>query len=145
MRLMGSEMTTSDDALLDSIVPFFIVRDVHESVSFYEQKLGFTLRLLVPEEDPFFAIVRRGPVAIILKQIGSDVPPVANASRHDWAPWDALIYTRDPDALYAERSAKGVTLHSPLADTEDELRAFEIMDNDGYVLCFAWPLDDRPA
>ena len=138
-------MDHSDDTALDSIVPFFIVTDIHDSVEFYVQQLGFTLRLLVPEDDPFFAIVRRGPVAIILKQIGADTPPVPNNSRHEWALWDALIYIRNPDALYAEYCAKGLEFHEPLSDTEDHLRAFEIKDHDGYVLCFAWPLDDCPA
>ena len=30
----------------------------------------------------------------------------------------------------------GVEFHRPLEDTEDGLRAFEILDGDGYVLCF---------
>ena len=47
----------------------------------------------------------------------------------------------DPDALYAEFVAKDVPMHSALANTRDGLRAFEIKDNNGYVLCFGRPMD----
>jgi hypothetical protein len=30
-------------------------------------------------------------------------------------------------------------MHRPLADTSDGLRAFEIIDNSGYVICFGRP------
>ena len=30
-------------------------------------------------------------------------------------------------------------MHKHLKDTEDGLRAFEIIDNNGYVLCFGRP------
>lgn len=132
-------------ASLDSIAPFFVVDDIQSSVHFYLEKLGFALRLLVPEGEPFFAIVRRGPVEVILKEISPDVHPTPNHARHEWARWDALIYTREPDALFEEFRAVGLTFHAPLADTDDGLRAFEIKDNSGYVLCFACPLDQGPA
>jgi hypothetical protein len=46
----------------------------------------------------------------------------------------------DPDALYAEFVAKGVPMHRDLEDSSDGLRAFEVADNNGYVLCFGRPL-----
>jgi len=32
-------------------------------------------------------------------------------------------------------------MHRELADTTDELRAFEVIDNNGYVLCFGRPVE----
>jgi len=32
-------------------------------------------------------------------------------------------------------------MHQELADTNDGLRAFEITDNSGYVLCFGRPVE----
>ena len=32
-------------------------------------------------------------------------------------------------------------MHRPLADTGDGLRAFEIKDNSGYVICFGRPIN----
>jgi hypothetical protein len=56
-------------------------------------------------------------------------------------PWDAYINTDDPDALYAEFAGRQVPMHRELANTGDGLRAFEIIDNNGYVLCFGRPIE----
>ena len=42
---------------------------------------------------------------------------------------------------YAEFTARQVPLHRELANTADGLRAFEVIDNNGYVLCFGRPLE----
>ena len=128
------------DSILKEIAPFFIVKNLAASIEFYNQKLGFKTDLVVPEEDPFFGIVSRDNVRILLKHISEDIPPVPNYTRHEWARWDAFIWVSDPDALFAEYQSRGLEFHEPLADTDDGLRAFELKDHDGYVLCFGKPL-----
>ena len=130
----------SKQATLNSVSPFFVVADLAKAVAFYETALGFQAVLKVPEDAPFFAILQRDGVRLLLKEIGPDTPPLPNASRHEWARWDALIMLDDPDALAQEFEGRAVTFHAPLTDTEDGLRAFEVKDRDGYVLCFARPL-----
>ena len=128
------------DTKLERIYPFFIVENLATSIDFYNQKLGFETDILVPEEDPFFGIVSRDNVRILLKHITDDIHPVPNHTRHEWARWDAFILVSDPDALFAEFQSRGLEFHETLADTEDGLRAFELKDHDGYVLCFGKPL-----
>ena len=128
------------DSILQEISPFFIVDNLAESIDFYNQKLGFQTDLVVPEDDPFFGIVSRDNVRILLKHITEFIHPVPNYTRHEWARWDAFILTSDPDALFAEYQSRGLAFHEPLADTSDGLRAFELKDHDGYVLCFRQPL-----
>ena len=130
----------ASNATLERIYPFFIVKDLAESINFYNQKLGFETDLLIPEDDPFFAIISRNNVRILLKHITEDIHPVPNHTRHEWARWDAFIWTSDPDALFAEYQSRGLKFHEPIANTEDGLRAFELKDHDGYVLCFGKPL-----
>lgn len=127
-------------ATLERIYPFFIVKNLAESIAFYNQKLGFETDVLVPEEEPFFGIVCRDNVRILLKEITKDTLPVPNHTRHEWARWDAFILASDPDALFAEFQSHGLAFHETLKDTEDGLRAFELKDQDGYVLCFGKPL-----
>ena len=129
-----------NNTTLEEIAPFFIVKNLAASIDFYSQKLGFETDLLVPEDDPFFAIVSRDSMRILLKHITESIHPVPNHTRHEWAKWDAFIWTSDPDALYAEYQSRGLAFHETLADTEDGLRAFELKDHDGYVLCFGKPL-----
>lgn len=123
-------------ATLDSIAPFFVVDDLQASLEFYRSKLGFQVTYTGGD---FFGIVERDGVMIMLKAIAPEVHPQPNATRHEWARWDAYVHTAEPDELYAEFVANGVPIRRPLSDTGDGLRAFEIADNSGYVLCFGRP------
>ena len=122
-----------------SIAPFFIVRDVAPAIAFYRDRLGFDLAYSAPDGDPFFAILDRDDVRIMLKAITPDVPPQPNHTRHPWARWDAYVHTPDPDALAEELASRGATFRQPLADDDDRLRGFTIEDVDGYVLYFGRP------
>jgi catechol 2,3-dioxygenase-like lactoylglutathione lyase family enzyme len=119
---------------LSHISPSFIVRDVTPSIAFYRDRLGFQLEHLAPDDNPFFAIVRRDGAQIFLKSVG--VEPVPNYTRHRYARLDAFVYAPDPDALAAEFASRGVEFSVPLKDTDDGLRGFELKDADGYVLFF---------
>jgi catechol 2,3-dioxygenase-like lactoylglutathione lyase family enzyme len=124
---------------LNSITPFFIVTDLKDSVTFYVDKLGFEVWYTGPEESPYWAMIGRGPVSVMLKVIADDIKPVPNPSLHEWAAWDAYISTDDPDTLFDEYSAAGVIFRKPIHDNSDNLRGFEVTDADGYVLFFGRP------
>lgn len=128
--------------VLNSISPFFIVDDLQASLDFYTAKLGFEITYTGGGEGKhtdFFGIVERDGAMLMLKSIAPEIHPQPNHSRHEWARWNAYINTSDPDALYAEYLGRGVPMHRELADTSDGLRAFEIFDKSGYVLCFGQP------
>ena len=130
--------------MLNSITPFFIVDDLDATLAFYQAKLGFEVRYKGGGDgnaSDYWALVGRGRVMIMLKAIVPDVHPQPNSSRHDWARWDAYINVDDPDALCAELLGRNVSMHQALANTSDGLRAFEIKDNSGYVLCFGRPVE----
>ncbi|HEY2546231.1 MAG TPA: VOC family protein [Candidatus Acidoferrum sp.] len=124
-------------AALTSISPSLIVRNVPAALTFYCKMLGFDIEHQEPDQEPFFAIVRRDGAMIFLKAVG--VEPLPNCKRHPWVPWDAYASVRDPDALAAEFTSRGVTFSKPLQDTHDGLRGFEVEDVDGYVLFFGRP------
>jgi catechol 2,3-dioxygenase-like lactoylglutathione lyase family enzyme len=129
--------------MLNTIMPFFIVDDLAKTLDFYRSRLGFTLLHKgggdQPSED-YWAIVGRDQVMLMFKAITPDIHPQPNHSRHAWAAWDAYINASDPDSLYQEFLAAKVPIHRELANNSDGLRAFEITDNSGYVLCFGRPL-----
>jgi hypothetical protein len=54
-------------------------------------------------------------IGIMLKSILPDVLPQPNHTRHEWARWNAYIYTRDPDSLFAEFTQRGRGASEPLA------------------------------
>ena len=123
------------------IAPFFIVERLQASVSFYTGKLGFKVLYIAPDPDPFFAIVGRDQVSIMLKEIAADIKPIPNYTRHEWARWDAYISTADPDLLFDDYHSAGLAFHQPLMDDDDRLRGFALRDADGYVLFFGRPID----
>lgn len=123
---------------LGKISPFFIVGELAPSVAFYEQ-VGFEVRHLSPEEDPFFAIVGRDDTQILLKEITEEINPLPNSTRHPWARWDAFVSVENPDALAAEFAEVNIRFAREIEDTGEGLRGFELRDNDGYILFFGRP------
>lgn len=121
------------------IAPFFIVRNLAGSLAFYVDQLGFEARHVSPTIDPFFAIVSRDSITLMLKEINPEVSPQPNYSRHVWARWDAFIFTEDPDGLYQEFTSKQVLFKQSLLTDQDNLRGFEVADVDGYTLYFGRP------
>ncbi len=121
---------------LVSISPFFIVKDLQASIAFYRDRLGFQVDFEGPPDDVYYAGVSRDGIGIMLKAILPDVLPCPNHTRHEWARWDAYIYTLDPDPLFEEFRQHGVSFVKELSFIDDGLWGFEITDADGYVLAF---------
>jgi catechol 2,3-dioxygenase-like lactoylglutathione lyase family enzyme len=122
---------------LASINPFFIVKDLQASISYYVERLGFQLDFQGPDEDPYYGRVSREGIGIMLKAILPEVLPCPNGTRHEWARWDAYIYTLDPDALFDELRQRGASFVTELSFIDEGLWGFEVTDADGYVLAFA--------
>ena len=124
---------------LTYIMPCFIITDLKISVSFYVDKLGFEVRYIGPDDNPYWAIVGRDNISIMLKAVAPDIKPIPNRTRHEWAPSDAYISAAEPDTLFKEYRSNGVTFSKPIHDNSDNLRGFEIEDADGYILFFGRP------
>lgn len=119
------------------ISPLFLVSDVARTIAFY-RTLGFEPVYSEPQDDPFFAMLARDHSQFFVKS-QDGVAPLPNPVRAPSLKWDAYVDTPDPDALFAELSARRVAFRSTLADTSEGLRGFEIADPDGYVLFFGRP------
>jgi len=113
------------------------VADLRKSVDFYVAKLGFEVQYMTEGDEPYFAMLGRGPVSLMLKGSGEPMP---NHTRYEWAGWDAHISVADPDALFEEFTSAGVTFNQTLQNNTDSLRGFGVTDVNGYRLFFARPL-----
>ena len=122
-----------------SIAPLWIVRELGRSADFYCERLGFELRYLVPEGEPFFAIVGRGGVTLHLKEIGPGVPATPNVQQHEWAAWDAFVHVEDPERLAADFARRGLEPTPTVTRRDDGLVGFVVEDPDGYRLFFGRP------
>lgn len=109
------------------LAPVFVVRDIHASVAWYRDVLGFEVAF-VYGEPAFYAGVCRGDATIHMQA----------ASRATRQPGQsaANVFTADVDAFYAEISGRGATSLSPPDDRPYGMRDFDILDPDGNSLCF---------
>ena len=121
---------------LASISPFFIVRDLQVSMAYYIERMGFQLDFQGPPDDVYYGHVSRDGIGIMLKAILPEVLPQPNHTRHEWARWDAYIYTNDPDSLFTEFKQRGVTFVKELSFIDEGLWGFEVSDADGYGVAF---------
>jgi len=128
------------DEIVGAASPFFIVGNVIDSSSYYRDKLGFEVRNITPETDPFFAVVARGQCQLLLKEVGNEISPLPNRRQHEWAIWDAFVYVSEPALLAADFKSRNTLMHSELQQRDDGLYGFEIQDADGYVLFFGKPV-----
>jgi hypothetical protein len=133
---MTSSESSTGQPNLTSISPFFIVKDLQASIAHYIERFGFTLDFQGPPDGVYYGHVSRDGIGIMLKAITPDVLPRPNHTRHEWARWDACIYTLDPDALSAEFQGRGAAFVKQLSFIDDGLWGFEVADADGYVLAF---------
>ena len=124
------------DRNLQSITPFFIVKDLRASISYYVDRLGFQLEFQGPESDVYYAGLNRESASVMLKEIVPGVLPQPNHTRHPWARWDAYVYTANPDVLYKEFQERGASFVKELSYIDVGLWGFEIADADGYVIAF---------
>ena len=121
---------------LASISPSFIVKDLPASIAYYIERMGFQLDFQGPDDDVYYGHVSRDGIGVFLKAILPDVLPRPNHTRHEWARWDAYIYTLDPDALFNEFTQRGVSFAKELSFIDKGLWGFEVSDADGYILAF---------
>lgn len=82
-------------------------------------------------------MVSRGGIIIMLSQIDTAgmLRPNSLVGREGGA-WDAYAWVPDADALHSEFAAKGATIARGICDQEYGCRDFEVLDCNGYRLCF---------
>jgi len=119
----------------DAVVlsPEFRVPDVARAAAWYEHVLGFP-EVRTWGEPPVYAIARRDQVIIHLSALPEGHSPRGN--REAGCAWDAYVECRGVDALCAEVRRRGAAILREPETRVYQMRDFELLDLDGYVLCF---------
>ena len=121
------------------LTPNLVVHNVEESLRFYENVLGFTREMVVPDQSPFvFASVKSGDVELFfndLNHVLSDRPemkgkPLASIS-------SSFIEVDNVEAVLRKVEAAKVKLVMPLTEQWYGMKEFVIADPDGHLLIFA--------
>ena len=124
-----------------SVAPYFFVPDVVRAAHFYRDTLGFSFDRFWGE-PPSFCMVKRSGIIIMLSETdhAGAVRPNSLVNREGGA-WDAYVWVADANALHHEFSAKGATIARGLCDQHYGCRDFEVLDCNGYRLCFGQILE----
>ncbi len=103
------------------------VKDPLASAKWYRDRLGFDITF--EWGDPVDYVVTKGEEAVSV-----------HFSKGDGKPNDIkmalYIFVHDVDALYQILKAQSVEVRSPIVTHDYGMRDFDVIDPDGYVLCF---------
>jgi len=128
------------------LTPNLIVSSVEQSLAFYEEVLGFSRGMTVPEQSPFvFAAVASGPVEIFFNDrstVAKESPQFAGKALGGG---NTMFIEIDGVDAYHDRIKSRAKVVLPLVTQWYGMREFAIEDPDGYVLTFAQPIDKPPV
>jgi uncharacterized glyoxalase superfamily protein PhnB len=120
------------------LTPNLLVASVERSLAFYQDILGFSRGMTVPDVPPFaFASVTSGAVEIFFNEAASAIQEYpAFAGRPIGATGTLFIELEGVDALH-DRLAGRVKMVMPIETKFYGMREFAIEDPDGYIITFA--------
>ena len=118
------------------IAPFFLVRDAVKAAEYYRDALGFSYPRFWGE-PPCFCMPHRDGLIIMLSQTQDASIIRPNAKARGDESWDAYVWVKDADALYAEVKPRGAIIaYAPVLQEEYGNREFGVRDRDGYLIAF---------
>ena len=97
----------ADDRQFISSAPYFVVSNLLQSLNYYHTCLGFDYPHLW-SDPPTFAMPQRDGFIFMLKEAEADAVIAPNRSQSGY--WDAYIWIRDADALFAECEQNGAII-----------------------------------
>jgi len=119
-------------ASITAAAPQFLVDKLADSLTFYEQRLGFARDFIY---EDFYASVSRDQAVIHLK-----CAPKLKAERdhrRSGEHLDAYLAVSGVGELYAELVSRGAPITRQLEQRPWGARDFYVEDPDGYILCFS--------
>jgi catechol 2,3-dioxygenase-like lactoylglutathione lyase family enzyme len=119
-------------ASITAAAPQFLVAKLDDSLTFYEQRLGFSRDFVY---ENFYASVSRDRAVIHLKC--APKLEAERAHRRAEEHLDAYLAVAGVDELHRELAARGARITKPLEQRPWGTRDFYVEDPDGYILCFS--------
>lgn len=122
--------------MYESITTNIMVKNVYETIEFYENVLGFQKTLTVPEEGTNlnFAILNKDNISIMLQEQNNLLEEYPTLQKNEIVPTFTLFITvNDVKKLYEELKDK-VKIAAELHQTFYGRDEFAIYDNNGNIL-----------
>src|SRR5262245_27535545 len=114
------------------ITPQFLVDDLDRAITYYRDKLGFSLDFVY---QSFYAAVSRDGFAIHLKEAPKLAADREYKKQNEHL--DAHISVSGVRNLFSELQMRGARVIRPLEEQPWACIDFYVEDPDGYILCFS--------
>ncbi len=125
---------SSEEKQFRGTAPYFVVRNLKESLEYYHSSLGFDMP---PQwgDPPEFAMPSRDGFTFMLKQAGGEDAVATNRDQGGF--WDAYVWINDADALFAQCRDNGAVIeYEPCVQEEYDMKEFAVRDPDGHIIAF---------
>jgi len=131
---------TKTEVNVQQAVPFFNVSDMEQSLRFYQDGLGFTMKYKWIDEGKLrWCWLELGNAALMLQEYRTE-------GHNPWKPEGKVgvgvsvcLMCRDALSIYRESRSRGLEPRKPFVG--NALWVVNFKDPDGYVICFESPTD----
>lgn len=122
--------------MYETITTNIMVKDVKETINFYEEKLGFQKVLSVPEEGEVlnFAILNKDKISIMLQEQKNLINEYSTLQTERIVPTFTLFITVDNVMEMYDKLKNKVEIAKELHKTFYGKDEFAIFDNNGNIL-----------
>ena len=133
---------------MKSLSPNLAVKDIKQTVAYYQDNFGFEIEMLVdslqedfsPEikkdKDYIWALIKKGDISLMLQEENSMKEDIGNFFESIGASITLYIEVDDVDILY-EKVKENVEILKPVYTTWYGQKEFYIKDINGYILGFS--------
>ena len=123
-----------NDRQFKATAPFFVVRNLKESVEYFHRVLGFNMPKLWGN-PPTFAMPSRDGFIFMLYQ--ADQGAELRTNRDQSGAWDAYVWINDADSLFSRFRDDGAIIeYEPCIQEDYDMKEFAVRDPDGHVIAF---------
>lgn len=133
---------------MKSLSPNLAVKDIKESVAYYQNNFGFEIEMLVDslqedfnpvvkeDKEYIWALIKKGDVSLMLQEKNSMKEDICNFFNDISASITLYIEVDDVESLY-EKVKENVDILKPVYETWYGQKEFYIKDINGYILGFS--------
>jgi catechol 2,3-dioxygenase-like lactoylglutathione lyase family enzyme len=120
-------------------IPFLPVRDLHETIQFYKEKLGFHSEWYWGDPPTDAGIGRDGLNLLFVKN--EQFTDLINTAQRRL---EICLFVSNVDEVYRELQNQKVEIISALKNEAWNVREFSILDCNGYILRIGEGLENEP-
>jgi catechol 2,3-dioxygenase-like lactoylglutathione lyase family enzyme len=120
-------------------IPFLPVRDLHETIAFYKEKLGFHTEWFWGEPATDAGIGRDGLNLLFVKN-----PKFVDLLQQSDERLEICLFVSNVDEIFKELKSRQVEIVSELKNEPWLVREFSVLDCNGYLLRIGEGLENEP-